>query len=587
MRKAMVAIGVDKTASGFPLLRAAFDGATKMGAWGSGQGFDVTIFPADKGSAVTVTEVFNAINTIVASNVYSQLIVYFSGHGILLSPDAEVWLLSDALDNPNEAVNVSGSIVAARTCGIEHVIFVSDACRSMPVGFRMGMLNPGVIFPSRKPRAPLPEVDVFYATLPGDPALEVPPGKAKAAFRGLLTDCLLQGLGGIPQTLIEQLNDAGTKRRVVASRPLKTYLLRAVPDAASAVSIKLRQNPDVRVESALPKFLSEIIGPAGPGDPLLEGLALPQDRSLPAETVSFALTKSWRSAVLPTNAFKRDALQIPDVSDVKASVEQIVQAAGRVSFETRTGFTIHGSTVTDAAVTGTGCDVFEEKGAVQVRVHEEYLPDRYSYPKRSMLLQFGSGNGVVLAVLQGYIGTVVVDGDRVATVNYTPSRGTRNYGLYEVTSAELEQRRAFVAVAARHGSFRFDATAARDTARYLRRLKQLDPTLGLYAAYAYAQAGDDGGVLSVYDYMKREPEPVLFDVGMLAMQRSAKIASSLNFTPWMPMLTQGWMLLGRFSEAMPAPLRKARKYLMPALWTTFAPEGVEILRRGMFGGRKK
>lgn len=587
MRKALVAIGVDRTSSGFPLLRAAYAGASKMSAWGRAQGFDVTAFPEKSEGTVSVNEVFKAIDAIVAANIYSQLIIYFSGHGILLSPDAEVWLLSDAMDNPNEAINVSGSIVAARTCGIEHVVFVSDACRSMPAGFRMGMVNPGVIFPSRRPRAPMPEVDVFYATLPGDPALEVPPDAARDAFRGLLTDCLLQGLGGTPQTLIEKLDDAGTQRRVVASRPLKGYLIQAVPEAASAVSIKLQQNPDVRVESALPKFISEIVGEPVLEVPMLEGVAVSKEFALPAETVSFALRKSWRSAVQPLHPFGPDTIDIPDVGDVKKSVDQIVHAAGRVSFETRTGFTVHGTSIFFAAVTGIGCSVFEENGAFHVRVHEDYHGDRFQYRKRSAIIQFAGGSGVVLAVLQGYIGTVVVDGDRVATVNYTPSRGTPNYLLYSATSAELEQRRAFVAVAARHGSFRFDSKAAVYTAMYLRRLKQIDPTLGLYAAYAYAQAGDDEGVLSVHDYMSHEPQPVLFDVAMLALQRSDDIAPNLDFTPWMPMLTQGWMLLGKFSDAMPEPLRKARQYLLPALWTTFAPEGVEILVKASFGGRRQ
>ena len=121
------------------------------------------------------------------------------------------------------------------------------------------------------------------------------------------------------------------------------------------------------------------------------------------------------------------------------------------------------------------------------------------------------------------------------------------------------------------------------TADYLRFLKKVDPTLGLYAANAYAKAGDSKGVLSVFDYMRREPEPVLFDVGTLAVQRSAALPQVLDFAPGMPMLTQGWMLLGDFAEVMPQPLRKARQHLIPGLWTTFASEGVDILQEAMFG----
>ncbi len=138
-------------------------------------------------------------------------------------------------------------------------------------------------------------------------------------------------------------------------------------------------------------------------------------------------------------------------------------------------------------------------------------------------------------------------------------------------------------MAARYGSFRLDAEAAIGTAEYLRSFKKIDPTLGMYAAYAYAQAGNSEGVLSIFKYMAREPEPVLFDVGMLAIQRDVNRPQVLDFAPWMPLLTQGWMLLGDFEEAMPQVLREARKHLLPGLWTTFAPEGVDILEQAMFG----
>lgn len=53
-------------------------------------------------------------------------------------------------------------------------------------------------------------------------------------------------------------------------------------------------------------------------------------------------------------------------------------------------------------------------------------------------------------------------------------------------------------------------------AEFLRLEKALDPTLGLYAAYAYIQIGKRKLAKSVYDYMTQEPEPVLFDVALLA-----------------------------------------------------------------------
>jgi hypothetical protein len=66
---------------------------------------------------------------------------------------------------------------------------------------------------------------------------------------------------------------------------------------------------------------------------------------------------------------------------------------------------------------------------------------------------------------------------------------------------------------------------------------------------------------------------------MLAAQRDRRLAQDLDFAPWLPVLTQGWMLLGKFESEMPAVLREARQYLLPGLWTTFAKEGVDILEQ--------
>ena len=577
MRKAMVAIGVDRTASGFPPLQAAAKGAADIVAWGRGQGIECKLLSDTDGGRVRLSEIYDEVDKIVTSGVYSQLIVYFSGHGILQAPDCEAWLLSGAPDNPNESINVNGSIARARTCGIEHVVVISDACRSLPANLRLGMLSPGVIFPTKKPRKPLPEVDVFYATLPGDPALEVPPDQAIESHRGLLTQCLIEALRGDEPQVVQPFRDGAASRQVVPSRPLRMHLANAVPSAAAAVSIALLQDPDVRVESALPKFLSDVTGTVDPSRGLTK-LGASEDRVELLPGLAGTIGRFQNRLLNDPTPFMPRAPGLeamPDHLDVRGQMRSILDAKGRLSFETRTGFTVHGAGVGSALVTGTGCDVFQESGAFQVRVHEDY--GRVATVPRAALIRFIDGRAVVLAVLPGYVGTVVVEDGRVITVNYTPARGSRNYGEYEHVAEQLELRRAFVAVAARHGSFRPDRGPPARDARYLRVLKRVDPTLGIYAAYAYAQAGDARGVDSVFQYMREEPEPVPFDVAMLALQSAADPRAVLDFPPWMPMLTQGWTLLGRFEDQMPSVLRAARPYLLPSLWSTFAPEGADLL----------
>lgn len=152
---------------------------------------------------------------------------------------------------------------------------------------------------------------------------------------------------------------------------------------------------------------------------------------------------------------------------------------------------------------------------------------------------------------------------------------------------DLERRRAFAAVAARNGSFSLDRKEAVDAARYLRMLKAIDPTLGIYAAYAYAQAGDQEGVESVHRYMAESTSgyhpPVPFDVAMLA-HRNGPWPEAYRFPPTMPMLTQGWALLGGLEHSMHPAALSARHYLIPSLWTAFSPEGIKILETAIDKG---
>lgn len=72
----------------------------------------------------------DAVDSFVNAPVsYEQLLVYFAGHGVNLRY-SEYWLLSKAPKDTQAAVNVLGSATLARYCGIGHVVFISDACRT-------------------------------------------------------------------------------------------------------------------------------------------------------------------------------------------------------------------------------------------------------------------------------------------------------------------------------------------------------------------------------------------------------------------------------------------------------------------------
>jgi hypothetical protein len=119
----------------------------------------------------------------------------------------------------------------------------------------------------------------------------------------------------------------------------------------------------------------------------------------------------------------------------------------------------------------------------------------------------------------------------------------------------------------------------------IRNVKRFDPTLGLYAAYAYASAGLEQHVESVRQYQHEDLRTELFDVAMLARRGvSPRETEPQTILPFCPMLRQGWPLLAVRNAQVPNAVQAARAWLLPALWTTFASEGVALLRQAIERG---
>lgn len=576
MNRCAVVIGVNKT-GGLPPLQAAVSDAEQFADWAQKQGIAVKLLTDANGSGVSLADIKKEIKAFVDAGTFSQMIVYFSGHGVLRGPDYELWLLSGAPTDPNEAVNVPGSITYGRNVGIPHLVIISDACRSAAGGLAMAYGQGSTIFPYIPPTRP-PEVDTFYATRPGDPAYESQ--TPDMTRHGIFTQCLLEGLNGsVPEVIVQNQT-----KWVVPSRKMKTYLVKEIPDVAAAMSIQLQQFPDIRVESCLPDFLAEVDPPAATrtppkfffggsstsSDTLGLMFSSPQDFRRPEKTASDKLKRNLNSD------FRSAVRRLIKTSEKKNLAQQI-----------RTGFTVIGTELKRASVIGAHCDTLQEQGAFQIRVHED--PARVV--PQSLLLEFSNGCGIALAILPGFIGTVVVEDARVVNVSYRPSQGSNKFDEYEQVAKDVESRRAHAAVAARNGKswLQFGKTQdAHKGADYLRVLKSLDPTLGLYAAYAYAQAGDFKAIGSVYEYMDRESEPILFDVALLARKLPPRNSGKLtrhSVAPFCPMLTQGWAFLDPYQEMLPDSVREAGCDLIPGLWTMFGPKGMSVLWSAIQEGR--
>ncbi len=249
-RVAVIAVGVANPGLLIPLEDAA-RGAGKFVQWAKGQRavgvtVDTVLLDAKDGRKVTFRSVQDAVKKFVAG--YDVLMLYFSGHGILKTVNDEHVLLSDVDQYQTEAINVFATTQSARYSSIPHVVVISDACRTFadprtPLGQIVG----GTVFPPctgfRKPG----KVDVFYATVPGDPALE---------FKGqsIFTEALLDALMASPDAICELEAVAPAPIRVIRSAKLEEYLMAEVPVRAAMPPFNCDQQPEISVMSHAPKY---------------------------------------------------------------------------------------------------------------------------------------------------------------------------------------------------------------------------------------------------------------------------------------------------------------------------------------------
>lgn len=601
MSKFAVVIGVDRTGD-LPVLRDAASGAQTVAAWLSGEGFSVYPF-IDKGGPVKVGAIFEAVKGICDKGIAELLIVYFSGHGYL-NDGSEHWLLSNAPDNPNEAVSLDENIQVARDCGISNVVFVSDACRSTPRSLKADRVRGSLIFPNygvaRQTRA---DIDRFFACLPGDPAFEVPVDKSSTNYKALYTSCLTAAFRDTPANLTIQVAGA----EVLPNRKLKKLLPPLVEEMAARFRTSLFQKPDTIVESEPDIFIARVTRiPAATSSISLPGRA--DDIigiSLPKFNISRKkLGKSFKRSASPASENVAPSLRDHAEDLLAGSLGAAAYSGeppkpdGRLGpaisaakhqlpvdhFETHCGIVVSGVAV--AEVHGIGCSVellARGRGIEDALVRVAPESENVEFP-RTVLIRFADGAGTAVAVPNGFLCNVIVeyddDGrartDGVVQVTYTPSSNDRRWNEFNTKKTELESLRALVAGLARRGVFRIDRWLATALADRIRIWKAVDPTLGLYASYAYNDAGLGKEIESVAYYMGVDLDGATFyDVALLLGQAKRSRSSSLH--PFCPMLSQGWSLIRVQSGFLPEPVVEAGTWRRASLWTTFESKGMDIL----------
>jgi hypothetical protein len=572
LRRSAVVIGVNKTGQ-LPVLNAAGSGATQVADWLGREGFEVKRFTDDRGP-VKVGDLFEAVSELVNRGTLDQLVVYFSGHGFL-NAFTEYWLLSGAPQNPNEAVNLVESVTLARESAIANVIFISDACRSTPDSLGASRVRGSLIFPnstvSRNIRS---NVDIFFAALPGNPAAEVPVDKSTANFQGVFTSCLLDAFHHPATSMVRTVDGI----RVVPNRNLKGYLEIEVVKRAEEKSIHLNQRPDATVESDDMAYIGRA-----------EGLDVSSATPPPANTTirDIARVQLERAGAGDIVALRTVQPISPAESLVLSTFltaqSNILAATGQAQKTSQFGGSSGGFKVSGAQLSAISAG---RNAKVQLDSNDRTTAtiDFSSGPASSVAIRFGNGSGTVLAGLRRFMCSVVVNEFGVSSVNYIR--------IGAGSDERIDALHAAVATAAQFGVFRVEGEPgaieknAASFAAKIRVGKDADPALGLYAAYAYAQAGLVEQVRSVGSFLRGTLQVDLFDVAMLGreLSRPALLARGEVF-PSFPMLAQGWNFLRALQVDIAPEIDRLRDHLRRSLWTTFDSEGMSIVESLLRSGR--
>jgi hypothetical protein len=579
-RQAAIVIGVDRVASGLTPLTAAASGASEVGNWLSRNDYDVDEVTDAVGPLTRVT-IFNLVNRRVAQGNLERLVIYFAGHGFLKGPFDEYWLLSGAPLDAAEAINVSLSVNMARYQGIPQVIVISDACRVVPNNTVHANITGASIFPNLAPTDETAEIDIYYATRPGDPAHERKETEAQKAH-GLFTAALLEAHKGAPPEALLRVEG----RDYVRSRWLRRVLQDRVDDRAQSISLALTQRADVQlqiedgylgVNEPQPTPAKPTAGTAAdPGLKMGRSVIRPASDVIPSDKNLFGLgTDGRQSPEGPSASPDQPRSTMPALVDGGASrdesfrnrVDTILeaQAASRRQARRSHGslefLRVHGEAVVDVAsgvggakLIGTGRTGSVFRTPLGERAHGE------------IAIRFPDGTGMLLPVLREYRCDVIRRKGRTLSLSYTW------LGSYD---HRVEDFRAEVLSAATLGLLNLKPAAIAELADRIRREKRVDPVLGLVAVLAYTLVGDRKRARSVRRFMMRDNPVELFDSWLLGGGAAEREGGARPSVTTVPLLSQTWSFLDAFNSPLPEDLKRLPR--VPGFWTVFEPEAVEVI----------
>lgn len=574
MQRAAILIGVSTT-GGLPALQAVDSGLARMREWVGSQGIReedgrLAVFSDAGGGKVRAYEVAEAIGEMVKKRDLDQLLVYFTGHGVHNRGD--IWLLSGAPTLSSEAVNVEGSIQAARGCGVSHVVLVSDACRTAAEGIA-GLEVKGIdIFPNEPVDGLERPVDSYFACARGKPALEIrDPLEAARGFSGVYTEVLAECLTGRHPGVLDVAAEEGVTVGHVGAWKLADYLVGEVP---RRLKEKLRKTPTLN-QTPVGRITSRdawvsLVKPYVPheADAQVEVLGADQPDGLNAVEAADRLLAD----VLGGQAWRGGGLLGEHDPDLSGGV-QLSTMAAQLARPLRP--------VTVAPAPTRPCSTFRLRGEQASALH--VAPGAgavFALPMQAGLgvegvtapadgvLALANGRCVLLPVIPDWETELHVQSDELVHLAFRTADGAPAAAGTAPSGDRLLL--AAVAAASGMGVLRLTDGHVEALTAALERARRLDPALALYLAYAFHDRGERPRIATLHARLLHEYGITLFDVAMLAGGgHLAEAQRAGTVFPPAPALSRGWALLEALHARLPAAMQAMEAYLRPSVWTLF------------------
>lgn len=624
MQRACVLIGVKKTGE-LPVLQAVEKGIRQMEVWARSQQIDGDrlVIITDEKSKVRVHQIVDAIEELVTRGDIEQLIVYFSGHGIHNRGD--LWLLSDAPAKSGEAVNVEGSIQLARYCGIPHVVLISDACRTAADGIAATGVTGTEIFPNDPMDGKERAVDAFFACARGKPALEVKnPNDSASGYAAIYTEVFASCLGGRDEHVIDTVWQEGGYVGLVRALKLADRLEIYVPQKLKEILGKaptVNQTPVARITSrdawlarvapvesdmgagtaepntaefgdAPPMMVDGASGPLSGGKPTPPKRPPKKSPRIPPLDNQDDSPKIARPQALPDVSpvdertqleFSRSsfagltsmAVYAQNEKSLTAYAQKMAAQFGPLHYETTCGFKVLGARVKQVVSADSSCSILDDERSL-VRI-EVYRPDQ---PPADILLIFDNDCSALVPAIPGFITGLRFEDDELVQIDYEPSDNTTRWQAYQQHAPTLRALRGSIAAAAALGVFQLTGNKATELMHHFQFADKIDPTIALYAAYAFNDIGKRHAVQKIQEYLLANINMSFFDIAMLATDRATPSAlAQSSVLPMVPMLSQGWSLVKAFGIPVSDTLLALQSHVLPSLWTLFDPEGTAMLKK--------